>query len=85
MTDEPENLTLRILRRIEERLDAHDRRFDAIDQQLAALREDVQRTKNIGFWALGRSEWAMNENTGQDECLDKPAERVDALEGAEDQ
>lgn len=82
MADEPDNLTLRILCRIEARLDDQDKRFDAIDTQLAALREDAQRSQNIAFWALGRSEWTMTENAAQDDRLNKLEERADALEGA---
>ena len=85
MADEPDNIILAQLREIRRELAEQRERFDAIDGQLTAIREDAQRSQNIAFWALGRSEWAMNENAGQDERLNKRDERVDALEGAHEE
>ena len=91
MADEPEDMTLRMLRDIREQLRRHDERFDSIDQQLSDMRDSIKKGQNIAFWGLGRSEWANVQNTEHvdrltalEEKLKRTDERLNALEAADE-
>jgi hypothetical protein len=75
MADEPEDLTLKMLRGIREKLDAHDKRFDRLEKLLEDVRSQITYALGIGTANHIR---ANELEAGQEEA-ERWRERMDAM------
>ena len=73
MADEPDNMTLRLLREIREKQDEHDKRFDKLET-------DVEELRSWVVHALGVTTTQFLKNREQDETLSEHDKRLRTLE-----
>lgn len=80
MSEDEDNLVLRLLREIRGKLDDHDRSFDGMNQHLTSMERHVEDMKESVAYALGLSAHAnvAYETTGQ--RLDRLTEEIKGLE-----
>lgn len=80
MAENDDNLVLRLLRDIRDKLDQHDHRFDELGERMGGFERHAEEMKESVAYALGLSAHAnvAYETTGQ--RLDRLTERLSGLE-----
>jgi septal ring factor EnvC (AmiA/AmiB activator) len=74
MPDQPEDLTLRLLRDIRAKLDEHDKRFDAHDKRFDTLEERMDDLRTSMTYGLGLAMHAQVRHDGV-------AKKIEDIEG----
>jgi ubiquinone biosynthesis protein UbiJ len=80
MSEDDDNLVLRLLREIRGKLDDHDRAFEGLALRMNAMERHMEDVKESVTYALGLSAHAnvVYETTGQ--RLDRLTDQVERLE-----
>ncbi len=79
MPDEPDNHTLQLLREIRTTLDAHTKRFDAIDRRLAHIEEQQDDLSVQVTYALGLATNASLKAQTSGSRAEEATNRIDEL------